>query len=52
MTQHRIEFVQNVHLIAQHFDRDSHDLRELDDLAVMLRQEFVQWRVERPNGYR
>ena len=52
MAEHRVELVQLVGALFQRLDADIGGFRHFLELRLVVRQEFMQWRVEQPDGHR
>ncbi len=52
MAEHRVELVEFVRAMAQHRHADARGLGDLLQVVLGLRQEFVQRRIEQPDGER
>ena len=52
MTQHRVRFVQLLHATRHGLGRDPDFLRQLPLLRRIVRHEFVQRRIDQPDGHR
>lgn len=52
MAEHGVEFVQRIQPLAEYGLRHAHGGGDLYDLAIALRQEFVQRRIKQADRHR
>jgi hypothetical protein len=50
--EHRIELVQFARALGKPASVGAHGPRDFGDLALRLREKFMQWRIEKPDGHR